>query len=333
MLGVVVGWIIVAGFAATLAITLLGLTGRISIPKLYLDRLFMALILELIGAGFFLFYSEFSPPAVRFEPAVGDSELYLFSEQGEPLKETVLKLGDKVIRRFNSQPAVGFETVRRVDLINGQLHVMSQTEGFSLGKISLEDVAHSAGHRLIPFDKHFDLGLHYAECRDCPKDPLRPSDERLDPRRAVSHLFAALESEEQEKGIEHEQAVLALFQLQGYFGSCGDYMKLAAELERHRRAPNRYKELGDVYKSAALHVAELHEKERREARLAALRSFLQYVVNARNGPLFEQAEGEISQIAELDLAVGDKTRSLIESRKYRPAFEQMEISFQCAQQP
>lgn len=60
----VIGWTVVAAFVATTITTLLALTNAIELAnEAYLDRLFTALIVEIIAAGFFLFrWGMKSPP-------------------------------------------------------------------------------------------------------------------------------------------------------------------------------------------------------------------------------------------------------------------------------
>lgn len=54
----VVGWIIVVAFALTASVTLLALIGVLKlVNEIYLNRLFGVLVVEIIGAGFYLFYA------------------------------------------------------------------------------------------------------------------------------------------------------------------------------------------------------------------------------------------------------------------------------------
>lgn len=65
----VVGWIILIAFAATLFITIGALINKISIKEFYLKRLFASLILEIIAAAFFLFYNG---PDNKMKPYTGE---------------------------------------------------------------------------------------------------------------------------------------------------------------------------------------------------------------------------------------------------------------------
>ena len=58
-----IGWVIVVAFAITSAVTILALVGVLKfVNESYLDQLFLILIVELIGAGFFLFYNGHRHP-------------------------------------------------------------------------------------------------------------------------------------------------------------------------------------------------------------------------------------------------------------------------------
>ena len=75
--GQVMGWIVVGGFAITLIVTILGMIQVVSIQKRYLNRLFALMIVELISAGFFLFYKEFNPPELVFDPPLQSQFTFL----------------------------------------------------------------------------------------------------------------------------------------------------------------------------------------------------------------------------------------------------------------
>lgn len=62
-------WIIVAIFGTTAIITLLGMMKKISIKQSYLNKLFVALILEIVAAGFLIFQRGLSPEQEYFRQA------------------------------------------------------------------------------------------------------------------------------------------------------------------------------------------------------------------------------------------------------------------------
>ena len=55
ILAYAIGWVVVAAFAVTFAVTILALVDGVTMAEHYLDRLFMVLVAEMIPAGFFLF--------------------------------------------------------------------------------------------------------------------------------------------------------------------------------------------------------------------------------------------------------------------------------------
>jgi hypothetical protein len=63
-----VSWVIVISFAITFLVTISALVGRYRIEEKYLSKLFTALILEIVAAGFFLFYH----PVSRAQPYTGE---------------------------------------------------------------------------------------------------------------------------------------------------------------------------------------------------------------------------------------------------------------------
>lgn len=60
---IVIGWIVVVAFAITFIVTIFSLIGKISIEQKYFKFLFFKLLLEIVAAGFFLFYSGVQPLA------------------------------------------------------------------------------------------------------------------------------------------------------------------------------------------------------------------------------------------------------------------------------
>jgi hypothetical protein len=56
-----IGWVIVAAFAITFVVAILGLVGVVRIQPRFMKALFYKMILEVAAGGFFLFYTEQQP--------------------------------------------------------------------------------------------------------------------------------------------------------------------------------------------------------------------------------------------------------------------------------
>lgn len=52
-------WVVIGAFVITFFVTILALCNKIAIPRPYLRALFVKMLLEVIAAGFFLFYTGF----------------------------------------------------------------------------------------------------------------------------------------------------------------------------------------------------------------------------------------------------------------------------------
>lgn len=72
----IIGWIMVLGFLVTFILTLLGLIGKVKISEYFLKRLFVALILETIGACFHLFLDNSHNRYTSWETTVEWNETY-----------------------------------------------------------------------------------------------------------------------------------------------------------------------------------------------------------------------------------------------------------------
>lgn len=289
--GNVVGWIVVVGFAATLIITLLAMIKLIPMDPKYLSKLFVVLVVELIGSAFWLFNQEFRVPAPQFEPSLAMGELYLFDSTGTPLRETRLILGADTLRTFNSQPAA-FEIERGFEVRDSELLIKGQGDDFQLGTIKLEDLSREAEDSLLSFETHLNLGLHYAECLDGPA-----CRQRNDAARAIPHLFASLADDSQTD--THERAVVQLFHLKERLRTCQEFIKLAGQIGMHRPVPYRYIELGDLYQAMALNLNELNSESRSVARRLALKQFLRFL-----------SVPQVDSASELFLRANDEAKSL-----------------------
>ena len=273
-LGMIVGWIVVVGFGATILITLLALIGYLPLVKeKYLGKLFALVVVELVGAGFWLFDATFQPPEppeLVFQPSL-PAEVYLFDRDGEAVPRTKLKLGEATNRTFN-ETKVRFDVPRKLELAptGDALLVKSRRTDQQLGTISFNDLSDEMIDKATPIDRHLALGQYYAECLDFPK-----CKQRRDPFKAVSRLTWVLRSE-QSNFSQQESAAIRLFHLKDYFTSCETFQLLANKLKQYHREDNRYAEIGDVYQSMDK-VIELNSVQRRAVHLQALKYLLRFL--------------------------------------------------------
>ena len=190
-LGIIVGGIVVVGFAATVLITLLALAGFLpAVKEKYLGKLFVLVVVELAGAGFWLFDQTFKQPELAFQPPL-PAEVYVFGRDGEPVRRTDLMLGDITKRTFNDTK-VTFDVPRKLELTpNGDsLLVTSQRTEHQFGTISFDELSDDIINRATPIDRHLGLGKYYAECLDFPE-----CTERRNAPQAIFHLAWVLRSE------------------------------------------------------------------------------------------------------------------------------------------
>ena len=266
--GEVIGWIVVAGFGITFVVTILGIVGLVKIEKTFLNRLFLLLISEVIAAGFFLFYEEFDPPELVFDPPL-TGQVYLFGNDGEPVEETVLRLGDDEERVFSK---IGKSTLkdvgRKVELDDDVLRFRSK-DGTYLG--SVQDASSVLGDSLLSFEQTFQLGMHYAACETPGEQPCR---NRLDSRQAVTYLLRSVEADDDTD--EREDAVKQLFFLLGDLKRCEEFQKLATGISKFRNPPQQYHELAETYLKFTQR-AGAGTNEKLEARKAALKYYLAYL--------------------------------------------------------
>ena len=306
--GQAVGWIVVFGFLATLVLTLLALIKVAPMEPKYVNRLFVVLVVELIGAAFYLFDTEFRQPDPFFEPALVTPDVHLFDNSGRPLPTTDLVFGEETVQTFNSSP-IAFDTERKFEISDNSLLIIGQPGDYQLGTIDIEDLAR-AEDSILSFRTHLNLGLHYAECVDG-----EPCQQRRDAAQAITHLLAALETEN-DTGV-HEQAVVQLFHLKERLQTCSAFVRLAEELERHRSVPYRYLEIGDIYLAMTLYLDEIDTEDRTAARRLALKSFLRFLSLpqvAVGTDLYDRAVDQASQVATiLTLDGGHPVSSALQS--------------------
>lgn len=247
-LGLIVGWIVVLGFAATIVITLLALIGYLpQVKEKYLGRLFVLVVVELASAGFWLFNQTFQPPEppeLVFQPSL-PAEVYVFGRDGEPVPRTDLKLGDIQKRTFNDTPQITFDVPRKLELASNGDHLLvkSQRAGHQLGTIRFDHLSDEIIDKVTSIDRHLALGKYYAECLDFPE-----CKERRDVSQAIAHLTWVLQSD-RSNPTQQRSATAKLFHLQHYLYSCKTFLLLADKIKKYRPINNRYAEIGDIYQT------------------------------------------------------------------------------------
>ena len=247
-LGLIVGWIVVLGFAATIVITLLALIGYLpQVKEKYLGRLFVLVVVELASAGFWLFNQTFQPPEppeLVFQPSL-PAEVYVFGRDGEPVPRTDLKLGDVQERTFNTTPQITFDAPRKLELASNGDHLLvkSQRADHQLGTIRVDHLSDEIIEKVTSIDRHLALGHYYAECLDFPT-----CKKRKNPTQAIFHLTWVLRSE-QANPVQQKSAAISLFHLQHDVHSCETFLLLVDKIKKYRPRVNRYAEIGDVYQT------------------------------------------------------------------------------------
>jgi len=313
-LGIIVGWIVVLGFAATIVITLLALIGYLpEVKEKYLSRLFVLVVVELAGAGFWLFNQTVQPPEppeLMFQPPI-PAEVYLFGHDGEPVPRTELKLGDVTKQIFNDSSKVTFDAPRNLKLASNGDHLLvkSQRDDHQLGKIKVDDLSQEIIDRATSIDRHLALGKYYAQCLDSQK-----CTERRDVSQAIFHLRRVLQSK-QSKSAQQKSAVKSLFFLKHHMDGCEAFLFLVNKIKEHRPRNNLHAEIGDVYQTMC-RSAHLNSSQCKATDLQALKSLLRFMSLRDVNPgtdLFNQVVGQASDLAQY-LAMTDIT-SLLDDTK------------------
>ena len=159
----------------------------------------------------------------------------------------------------------------------------------------------------MSFQTHLSLGLHYAECLDG-----TVCQQRRDARQAITHLFAALATENETDVPNQQQAEVTSGPSYSSFTSRNVYRRARPSaswprnsngtdpFERHRPVPYRYLELGDIYFAMALYLDEIDPEDRTAARWLALKKFLRFLslpqVDVGTDP-FTRANDQANQVA------------------------------------
>lgn len=327
-LGIIVGWIVVLGFAATIVITLLALIGYLpQVKEKYLGRLFVLVVVELASAGFWLFNQTFrppEPPELAFQPPL-PAEVYMFGHDGEPVQRTELKLGEITKQAFNDVPKITFDVPRALELTsNGDyLLVKSQRADHQLGTIKINDLSQEIIDKATSIDRHLALGKYYAECLDFPE-----CKKRRDPSQAIFHLTWVLQSD-QSNSTQQRSATVKLFHLQHDLHGCETFLLLVDKIKKYRPKENRYPEIGDVYQtmcsSADLNFGQCKTVYRQSLKYL-LRFLSLHSVNPETD-LFERIVRQAADLAQylglVDLTsllveVEDRLLSRSEDQKFQP---------------
>ncbi len=257
----VIGWIIVAAFAVTFAITILSLIGKVQIEDAYKKKLFNALILEIVSAGFFLFYEGLKAPHHIF---TRPEKVYAFAENGSPVELTLFSDDSaKPIKRFPKISQNAFKNILRGAVVNqNKLYLTTGTEPIYLGYVA--DAREKLGPQLLPPKAALYLGQHLSEM---------VSGKRRAPFQAVRYLLMVLRDSTggaEEKAIASQKLVF----LVKYIKSAQDFDLLIQRIQTYRAEDyNRYFELAETYLEYAK-LSGLSREMRDEKHKLALENYL-----------------------------------------------------------
>ena len=293
--GEVIGWMAVSAIGVTFIVTILGIIGVLHLKPGYLKALYGLVLVELVGAGFFLFRMTFQPPVARFDPEL-PSSVYLFDAAGEPLPGTTLRVGDEVHREFPQMDENTLAPVTRRLQARGRSVVVTSESGALLGRVP--DASPAVRGRFRSFQEELALGMHYAECSAVEQERCA---NRRDGAGSVRHLLAALGKMEG-SGEERHRAVRQLFFVLDYFSQCEQFQQFVGAVETVRPAPPRYHELAEAYGEFARRAARTGS-DITNARKAALKYYLTFLAETgvENNPLVapsRRAALELSSLLE-----------------------------------
>ena len=296
----VIGWIAVAGFGLTVAITLAGLVGLVSIQEHYMRRLFKLVIVELVGVMLLSLPRIIAPTEVEFKPPL-PQDVYLLDGNARPLTSTDLVMDTAVQRSFNEEKNVKLDGVLEFAIENSDIFVRKETteHNFQFGSIDLSEFSQDDIDKIVPVESHLSLGMHYAENVPC----TAPSDSIDCPKRrniplAISHLTSVLESDESNSN-SHAVATLTLFHLKDQLGICEEFSLLAQGINRHRPVPVKFAELGDLYFAMILYSSDLRTDTMNTAGRLAIKNltrFLTSPLTSRSSDLFERSSKQLAEL-------------------------------------
>lgn len=240
LLYLAIGWLVVLAFAVTFTVTILALIGRVIIDRGYMKALFAKLILEVIAAGFFLFYQGLEIHKTSSQKIRGSPEaVYAFTAQGIPTDLKIFR-GDSLILHFPELTRDAFREVARIAHVEGgDLYLTSASDGVYLGRI--EDAAGKLSQDLLTSDMALNLGLHLSEFVDDEQQKRREPDE------AVKYLTYVLDSTKCKTDVGNIRRAIRQLHYLGDRVSGGELQLLISSIEKYRIPRHvKYFELGEA---------------------------------------------------------------------------------------
>lgn len=281
----VIGWMVVTLFGLTAIVTLLSLIGKLQIDPGYQKKLFNSLILEIVAAGFFLFYEAYSQ---SHEIETVPAEFYAFSLQGEPisLRLSTAGAGD-TLKLIPRPPADAFRDRKRVARIeNGNLIITTADSAVALGYV--ENARDSLSFLLMPAKTALYLGMYLSEYED---------GERRKPYEAVKYLFHVLnlpDATDETKSL----AVNKLQLLLSYITRSQDFDMLVEHIKKYRTQDYlRYYEVAQTYLRYGKLSIELQPKQHRRA----LEYYLRYLTTAESRGRLQKQQKDLAKARSLEL--------------------------------
>lgn len=249
-------WIVVSLFVVIFVVTLLGLTGRISIPPLYLKILFTKVVVGIVGALFFLFYQLFG---LEFVP----QKVYPFDSRGEPTSlEVRMQLLEYPVKKFDALSTEEYKPVQRSARVEkNKLYVTTKDGHYYLGYVDAPK--QELSRQLMDTRTALALGLHLSE---------KENGQRRDPDQAATYLLQALTTEEESSDNVKRRAVIGLHYLLQYL-DVNEFRFLISKINQYREGHNRDVELGDTY----MVYARKERQNTQEKYKAALRYYLRFL--------------------------------------------------------
>lgn len=255
-LSLVMGLIIISTFTTIFIITMLGLLKIVTIERRYLQPLFTALILEIIPAGFFLFYKISEPQNISYDP----QEVYTFDASGEAVNLKIFQDGT-LVKEFNKIP--NYKSIpREAEVENNRLYFTTKKGEIYLGYI--DKPGEKLAHKLLTCQMALYLGSYLSEFE---------KGKRRNPHQAVKYLLHVLRVGSESEDREKEVAVIRLHKLLTYMKQSDDFKLLLRMIDNHRSGYNKYFELAETYLIYALQI----DRNREEKNKAALKCYLLFL--------------------------------------------------------
>ena len=146
-----------------------------------------------------------------FQPSLPDTGIYLSGSDGEPVQRTELMLGEVVEQTLNETTQLTLNTLRSLEPAPDRDHLLvksQRTAGLQLGRIRVNDLSRDIINRTMPMAHRLALGMHYADCLDCPE-----CEQRRNPDQAVFHLTWVLRAGQSIDRQQQSQPAIKLFHL------------------------------------------------------------------------------------------------------------------------